>query len=532
MDLNSVLTHARHRKSERTQWEAKWDAIAELMRPLRDEFREASTGGGEPRGQRAYDGTGLLALDQAGSTIYSMLTATDNIWAPLEFEQDWRKRDRAARAWIGEVNRILFASLDPSRSGFYNDAPETILDSIGFGTGVFFSQRPAGADFFVDKALPLAECCFEVDPFGAVSHMDRWYRETLFNLARLFGEEQLPKAMQSDLERAPGRKVKVLHSVYPNDDRKRVARGKRFVSHYLLPEDNRGLSVGGFDEMPFFVSRWGVASGETYGRGRGEMALADSQVLNEMNRSTLVAAQKRAEPPIGTHDEIGNLVDLDPNGLNMGAIDDQGRQRIQPLALTGDTGLSLEMMDQRRAAIKDIFYHAMLSLVGSPTPSVVEILKNDERRDQSMGPNLARIMSEFLGPFIEYRFRQLVRAGQIPPPPPAAESANMRVRFVSPLAKAHKAQKAQAVLNTVQGIAQVTALDPRARHTLNGIRAARHVADGFAGPEDILNTDEELAAALEQENQMQQAQLALQAAEQGGRAAASLAQAQAQGEGQ
>lgn len=522
-DLKKLIHRAEYRKTLREPIVARRMEIAELMRPLREDWENEIEG--RPRGVRRYDGTAVLALDQAGSSIYSMLTATDNIWAPLEFEDEWRKADAEAREWLAVCNRIVFASLDPARDNFYNDAPEVILDSIGLGDGVFYSSRQPGSELFHSKAIPWRECCFDIGNYGEVTHFDRWYSEPIWNVAELFGKDSLPESFQKRLETSPNERTRLLHTCVPNEGSNRISSVHRVLSCYVLVEASHALSWGGYRDMPYYVSRWGVGSGQTYGMGRGVYALPDAQVLNEMSRTSIVAAQKAAEPPMGAHDELAGLVSLDPNALNFGAIDDAGNQLVQPILTGANVAIGLEMQDQRRQAIKDAFYHAMLSLVGSPTPSVVEILKNDERRDQSMGPNLARIISEFLAPFIEGRFRELVRAGRIPPAPPAAQKAKLKVRFVSPLAKAHRAQAAQATLAAVRGIAEIATLDPRARHAVHGIRAAKVVMDGFAAPDAIMATEEEIAAALEGETQVQEGAEALEVAERGSRAVESLARA-------
>lgn len=531
-DVKKAVHRAQYRKTLREPIVRRRQEVSELMRPLRDDWENEVEG--KPRGVRRYDGTAVLALDQAGASIYSMLTATDNIWAPLEFEEEWRKQDADARAWINEVSRIVFRSLDPARDNFYNDAPEVILDSIGLGDGVFYSARQPGSKRFHSKAIPWRECAFDIGPFGEVTHFDRWYSEPRWNVAELFGEAALPERHRKLLDRQPNEKIQLLHTVYPNDRKSnRVSSVHNFISLYVLVDGSNPLSWGGYREMPYFVSRWGVGSGETYGLGRGVLALPDTQVLNEMSRTTLGAAQRAAEPPLAASDELAGLVSLDPNALNYGAIDEAGNQLVRPIQTGANVGISLEMEDQRRQTIKDTFYHAMLSLVGSPTPSVVEILKNDERRDQSMGPNLSRVINEFFAPFIEGRYRELKRAGRIPPAPEMAAGASLRVRFVSPLAKAHKAQAATATLNTVRGVAEIAAVDPRARHSINGLRAARRVHDGLAAPDDILNSDEEIAALLEADQAQMQGAEMLDTAERGSRAVESLARAeQAAGQAQ
>lgn len=530
-DVKKAVARAQYRKTLREPVVARRQAISELMRPLRDDWQHEVEG--KPRGVQRYDGTAVLALDQAGASIYSMLTATDNIWAPLEFEEEWRKDDADARAWINEVSRIVFRSLDPARDNFYNDAPEVILDAIGLGDGVFYSSRAPGSNQFHSKAIPWREAVFDVGPLGEVTHFDRWYAEPLWNLAELFGEEALPERLRKQLDKQPNDKHQLLHTVYPNNGSNRVSSAHRFISLYVLADGSAPLSWGGYRDMPYYVARWGVGSGETYGLGRGILALTDTQVVNEMSRTSLRQAQRVAEPPMAASDELAGLVSLDPNALNFGALDERGNQLLRPIDAGGNLGITLEMADQRRQAIKDAFYHAMLSLIGSPTPSVVEILKNDERRDQSMGPSLSRIINEFFAPLIEGRYRELKRAGRIPPAPEMAAGAALKVRFVSPLAKAHKAQAAQATLQTVRGVAEIAQVDPSARHVINGKRAAKRVHDGLAAPDDILNTEDEIAALLQAEQQAQEGAQMLDTAERGSRAVESLARAeQAAGQGQ
>lgn len=511
-----ALDSAKDRLLLRRQMDGRLNAIAELMRPIREEFNNiGSTTEGEARGVRSYDSTAGLALDQAGSSIYSMITALGNNWLSFKLSDERQKRQRANREWLERVNEIMLMSIGPAVSNFYNDSPETILDAIGLGTGCFYTSRQPGSKRFVDKAIPLAEVSFSVDAWGRVRYFDRWFNETYHSMRTMFGDDALPKSMRLDAERYPHRKEPLVHTVYP------LAEGG-FRSLYMLQNDPHVLARGRYAEMPFFVPRWSVGAGETYGRGRGELALADTQMVNEMSRTSIIAAQKVAEPPIAAHDELAGLVNLDPNFMNYGAIDDNGRQRVAPINLGGNIGITLEMADQRRQSIRDAFYHAMLAMVGSPTPSTLEILKNSEQRDQSMGPNLARIMSEFLAPWAEYRFRMLDRARQLPPPP---GDLRIEVEFTSPLAKAASASKAQAVLNSANAIAQISAIDPEARLRFNGDSAVRHVVDGLAAPADILVDDDEFKRRLEATRQKEQLDAMLQQADTGSRAAAALGQA-------
>lgn len=526
-ELKKAIDRAAARRDLQQPVRARRSSISELMRPLRDDWREISAGQGEGkvRGQRKYDGTAMVALDQAGSTIYSMLTGTANIWAPLEFEDRDLRNDAEAKRWMQHVNEVLFSSLDPGRDKFYSDAPEVILDAIGIGDGVLYSARRPGAQRWRTKAIPWSESTFEFDEDDELAFFDRRYLEPLWSIRELFGEETLPDTIKAKVEKEPNTKMEVLHTVYPNEGTNRVSSAHAFVSLYVLMETSTALGWGGYRDMPYHVARWGVGAGETYGLGRGVFALPDAQILNEMAKTQLVAGKKQAEPPVAAADELAGLISLDPNHVNYGALDERGNQLIRGIDLGTNVGISLEMADQKRQQIRDIFYHAMLSLVGSPTPSAVEILKNSETRDQSMGPNLARLNAEFFGPFIEARYRELVRAGRIPPPPQKAAKAPLKAKFVSPLARAMRAQAANSVIQTVQGVAQLTQIDPNARFAINGLRASRVIADGFAAPEEVMNSPEEIEKLIETEMQAQQQAQELAQAEQGARAADSAARA-------
>jgi hypothetical protein len=257
------------------------------------------------------------------------------------------------------------------------------------------------------------------------------------------------------------------------------------------------------------------------------MALADAEILSEMGRTGLIQDQRHAEPPLAVHNDVGEIVSLEPNAINVGAIDDGGRELVRALNIGGNVGVRLEAQEAKRGQIREIFWQSMLTLVGSPTPSVVEILKRDERRDQSMGPNFARIMQGFLAPHVLRRFSMLRRASQFDPPPESARGAGLRVRFVSPMAKMHRSQKATATLNAAQAVAQIASIDPDARFEFNGARAVRHVVDGLSAPEDVLFSAEEAAARRKAAQEMEQLRFATENANIGAQAVDSLSRAAA-----
>jgi hypothetical protein len=102
------------------------------------------------------------------------------------------------------------------------------------------------------------------------------------------------------------KEVELLHCVYPRDD---VDKGKKaatmlpVASVYIDEKEKHVLAEGGFDEMPYMVSRWSKTVGEVFGRSPAMTALPDIKMLQEIMKTTIKAAQKIVDPPLLVPDD-------------------------------------------------------------------------------------------------------------------------------------------------------------------------------------------------------------------------------------
>src|SRR5690606_8774321 len=111
------------------------------------------------------------------------------------------------------------------------------------------------------------------------------------------------------------------------------------------------------------------------------LALPDIKMLNAMAKTTIVAAQKAADPPILAPDEAAvRGIRTTPGGIIYGGIDDNGRVRYQPLTTGANIGLTLEMAEQRRQAIREAFHWSLLLLVAQPNQTATEVLARQEEK--------------------------------------------------------------------------------------------------------------------------------------------------------
>jgi hypothetical protein len=495
------------------------------MRPIRSEFLSTRSPG-ERRNQRVFDSTPLLALDAFSGGIYGMMTNPANRWFALRLQDEDLNDFDPVRDWLYEVETRILDSFGPDVTRFYSTLPAFYCDVAAFGTAIHYSEEIPGSHRVNDNVRSLAECVIAESAFGEVDTVYRRFGLTGRQSLEQFGDALATRTKQR-AERDPHCMIYFLHCVSANTEYagESLDKAKRpYLSEYVEEESRHMVARGGYYELPYQVARWSTAAGEVYGRGIGEQVLPDVKMLNRMDETSIKAAQKMADPPLAAPDEgVIKAARTWPGGITYGAIDQQGNQLLKPLYTGGDTRLTLEMMDQRRNSIKEAFYFSLMQMIGSPNMTATEWMGRQEEKLRLLGPNLGRIQCEFLNPLIKRRFGLLLRAGQLPPPPQEIQGRAMSVEYVSPLARMQMAGEAQSVVRLYQSLGMIAQIDPGVMDNVDNDEAVKILGRGWAVPQPMLRGKDEVAQLRDHRAQQQQAQMALAAAEQGGKAAKSLA---------
>lgn len=524
-------------KSNRAPYETSWQETAEYTRPIRNEFlgRKAP---GDRRYQRTFDSTPLLAVDNFASGIYGMMTNPANRWFSIQMEDEDLNEYDPVRDWLYDCETRIIQSFGPQVSRFYSVIPMLYADLACFGTAVFYSEEQAGSQRINDTVRALSECCIDENEYGEVDTVYRRFSMSARNAVNAFPDVSERTHKRADKE--PYEQVWFVHCVEPNGDYvpNRIGRNsKPFHSTYVEEEAKRVVSEGGYDEQPYHVPRWSQAAGEIYGRGIGEIVIADVKSLNRMGETQLKVAQKTADPPLGAPDEgVIRQLRTWPGGVTYGAIDAMGNQLVKPLYTGGDHRITLEIAEQRRQVIREAFYFSLMQMVGTPDMTATEWLGRQEEKLRLMGPNLGRIQSEFLSPLINRRFGLLLRGGKLPPPPPEIQGQSLNVEYVSPLARAQMASEANAVVRLYTSLLPVAEFDPAIMDNIDSDEAARALGKGFAVPAKVMRGADDVEEVRASRQQMQAMMQGMAMAEQGAGAMQkgaaglkSLAEAQNQG---
>jgi hypothetical protein len=499
-----IIRRQERLKAERGVFESHWQEIAELVHPMRADFVGPRTPG-EKRSQKIFDGTAGLAAQNLAAGLWGMITNSANEWFALRSVEQDLNDDREVKLWLEAAGRCMRDAFAAGGQRFYAKVLELYRDLSCFGTGIFYVDEDMERGQLRFSCRHLAECFVAEDYSERIDTVYRRFRFTARQAAQQWPgkvSDRIAKAA----EREPDRSFEFIHAVFPNGDhdpRRRDARGMAFKSCYVEVEGGRLLSEGGYREFPYMVPRWSTASQAVYGDSPAMLALADAKMLNAMGKTTIVAAQKAADPPLLAPDEVAvRGIRTSPGGIIYGGVDSQGRALYHPLVTNARIDIGLEMENQRRDAVREAFFFSLLMMVQQPNASATEVLARQEEKFRLMGPHLGRIQSEFLDPLIDRVFSILLRGGAFPPPPLALVlNPELKVEHVSPLARAQKASEGQAIALTLATVKPLAEADPGVMENFDLDAVTRTVAETYGLPPRLLRDANDVAYRRQKKQQ-------------------------------
>jgi len=515
---------------ERYQAERDWGEIARLIRPQRTGFDNSSDKFGL---EKTLSSEPIMAQSSFAAGIYSGITNPANRWAGIETPDRELNAWKPMAEWNDKVTNLIMASFSAAVSPFYSATFQAYSDIAAFGNAAGYDMVDTGEQKFIDVTLNLGEVVVWIDFHGRVDEVVRKFRLTPQQAAKQFGRKNLPTKLLKMLDDGDREKVAFYHHVLQNFDYQKGKfgpRGKRWLSHYACEVEQSLVRASGNYEMPFYFPRWDVDSGMTYGTGPGFVALPSARVHEQMQAATIRAAQKAADPTLLAPDRDAMPLNgvVRPGETLYGGTDVRGNPVVRPLNNFGSINITDAEKRQIIETVKDVFHYSIMGLQGRTGVTSEETMIMEEARLRNWAPHADRIMEEYGSRKVERRFRMLLRAGQIPPPPKEAQGLPLQVRYQSAATMAMKAREGQAVRRFLADIGPLIQLDPRYGDRIDpdGIAEALHDASPSL-PARILRSRDEADRLAQQRAQAQQAQQAMQVAQVGGGVAKDLAQAQA-----
>lgn len=529
-DIAAILRRQGEMESDRATFEGHWQEITERCMPRGSNWFGGSKTQGDKRTEKMFDSTASLALGRFAAAMESISTPRAERWHKLS-PQFPLSEDRDTKVWLEEINEQLFRVRYAADSGFATQATELYTSLGAIGTGAMFLDDDPGRGLRY-RTFHMSKIFIAEDHQGRIDTVHRMDEMTARQLVQEFGEKKLTDKVLEAYGRSPDTKFRVLHCVQPSAEvqyGKLGREGMPFSSVYVLADEKHIIEEGGYQEFPYMIARYVVATGEVYGRSPAMDALPDIKVLNEIEKTTLRTGQRIADPPLLVGENVSPF-QIRPGSLVPGGLDVQGRAMVSPLQTGANFPLTLEMAERRRRSINDHFLVTLFQILAEApaTMTATEVLQRAQEKGALLAPAAGRLQSEFLGPLVTREIGIIARRGALPPPPESwlkAGGAGYEIVYTSELSRAQKAGQGVGIMRTFEAITPIAQVDPTVLDRIDADEALKVLADVNGVPAKVLRSDEAVKALRGQRAQAEQASQALQAAETASNSAKNMAQA-------
>jgi hypothetical protein len=509
---------------------ATWGQIARYQRPDRYYYFINSNvyDEGYRRDFQIVDRTATLAGNICAAGIFAGLTDPDSEWAQFGPGIPGFELDQAGKEWYEDIReRYQYVLM---HSNFYEIQAQSDVDLVFFGTGPIVDYDDE--EHIIRCSAP---CPGEYLLGSGFDRSDEIiYEETRYTVSQLvegFGVDNLP-ADVLNLWRNKGGALEtefvVGHAIEPNFPIKRdgssgdigvVTGGFTWRETFWLrgKKDCKPLSITGFHEQPFAVSRWDVQGNASYGTGVGEQMLGDTIQLQFETRQKAMAMQKENDPPMGADVALMNMpAATTPGNITYFNTGQGGVKKFEPLyqirpnIANYSSDISLVQQRIRDTGFVDVM-QPLLNLRGETKGQVTatEIDGIKQERLLPLGPVFGRIHAA-LRQRVRRHIAIMGRRGLIPPKPPSLRGVPTRIELVSMLTVAQKATRTAAIARSSQYLGSLSAVWPDAKLLLDVEKAGREFNDGVGAPSGIIRSPQE----FKKERQMAAKAAASQAAAQ------------------
>lgn len=444
---------------------------------------------------RIYDNTAKDSARKLSAAIASGVTPANSRWFDLDVmgEPDFRHEwlDNAADAVWNEIHASNYDSI----------APEVFMDIIvGGQTGMFIDLVPGQGLIF--EQWRLAGMYFSASKPGGF--VDTVIREMKLSTEQILAK--YPDAAPLVADFTPEKMHDVVEAIYPRENGKQgaAANNKPIGNCVYLKSGMKMLDDSGYEEMPVVVPRWRLIPRSQYAVGPAYDALPDIKTLNDFVRLKLQSGELAIGGMWGALDDGV----LNPSTIKIGprrVVQMADRESFFRLDVSSDINVAISEVEALRQQVRMMMLADGLSIPEDPRMTATEINVRMELLRQQIGPVFGRLQSEFLKPMISRVLGLMLRNGLIEPPPEDIQDAMLNIRYISPLARAQRANEITSMERFEASLMGLSQLDPTVLDVYKMQDAQREKSWLLGVPQKFIRNEEETNEIAEQRAEAQEA---------------------------
>lgn len=529
-------------KSKRSNWNNMYQVIGRYVHMNKQNFTTQPSSG-EFLINEIFDTTAVFAAHNAASIILGMVWtgAASQVFEIVPPEDIGEVTTELAK-YYEKLNKITYAAFDDPKANLKMSLDEYMLEQMCFGTSAL-SVEAGRKSKLLFKAHGVKELYL-------CDNDERLYLELEMDVDRVvsyYGLENVSQRLREKyLSEDYSHKVKVVIAIRPRS-LKTAEIGKYAMEFQGLHLEYNGghlLREDGYEEFPVHVGHFRKLAYEEYGRSPSMNALPDIMEANALREAVIVATEKHLNPPLGMlHDGIlgGGIVNRSAGDLTVfNAAAAMGNSKpIFNVDEVGDLVPALKRLEQINEVIaQHYFIDRLLDFNNDTTMTFGEAQIREQRSNASMDSIYQRQYS-VVQAMTERAISILFRAGEygvIRGSQEEAEAAIFgreieyipdvlaervvkqkdfyRLIFKTKAANASRAEQYVSIVDMVNFVLNAMQVDPNLKHKLDLPEAIDLLANIRGIPEGVLRKKDEVSKRVAAEQQMIEAQQALQAGEQ------------------
>lgn len=520
---------------EREPYLAQWHQISEHITPASGRFLTPADGRrniARERWNRIYDNTAVRAANILAAGLMSGMTDPSSQWFSLTTGSPDLDESHAVKVWLDQVQRIM--EMVFTRTNTYQALHHGWREVGCYGVTAMVVQEDMRYGLHC-YPLVAGEYAIGVDFRGMPDTLYRRFSMTAAQLVSQYGRKRVPQNVLNCYDSHEYDKgFRCLHAIEPRFDRdptKVDSRNMPWRSVLLVldADDNHDgiVDESGYNEFPAVVGRWGASASDVYSEeAPGMIALGDTLQLQHEQLQKGNAIDYQVNPPrILPVEARDNEIDFLPGGvsfINMPMSAAQVQSAFNVGLDLSNLGADIREVQTRINQAFNVDMFLMIASGTNPQMTATEVAERHEEKLMMLGPVLSRLNNEVLRCLIERTFSILMRAHQLPPPPPELQGTELSIEYTSMLARSQRAIRANSMDQFLQRVMQVAQVKPEVVQKIDPFQIVDEYADYYSVAPSIVVPTEQAQAVLQAQQQQAQQQAQAEQLTQGADALAKL----------
>lgn len=504
-----------------------YQEIGDLFRPVRSDIISKKTAGDKENFKRIFDSFPILAVETFASILLGVLTNKSTKWFNLQTVDGKLGEINTVSTWLSQATEVMWNKLYNPASGFEQALLEAFKDVGAFGTVATLIEEGSKFDLvFITQNI--RNYLVSENSEGRVDSIIIKAQFSARQAIEKFGND-VNEQIKKIAEKNPYELFDFQLHIYPRSERDKTkidAINKAYAGCWVDVKHKEIVKEIGWDSFPVAVGRSEKSTDELYGTSRAMIALADARELNAIQQRYAESVELRLRPPLIQNADFAARLNLSPGAINKATQNASyaGRSAIEPINTVGDLNGTLELAQEKKQSIREIFFLDKMKIFDNPNATATQVLELRAEGFRIMS-SVATSIQEYLDAILDRTFDILFRksyavndldgggssfnllSGAVFPEMPneLKNAPELKVVFVNPINQSQQTIELNGIdvlINTVGSIAQMS---PDVMDVVNFDNVLRKKRSILNIDPELIN-DEKTVKQIRQERQSQQQQ--------------------------